>query len=194
MNTAIYTGRLTKDPEIRYTQGDNSMCVASFTVAVDRRHKSTNSNEPQADFIPCKCFGKMAEFVEKYLKKGIKVEVRGATQTGFYTNRDGVKVYTWETVLDEVQFAESKAASSGGSQNGNSQNAGNGGQNGNGQSGNGQTGSGNSQPSNGNSRSNGNGQNAGNGGGSQNSNSQNASPSSLNGFNAVDDDDELPFS
>lgn len=187
MNTAIYTGRLTKDPEIRYTQGENPMCVASFTVAVDRRHKSTNNNEPQADFIPCKCFGKMAEFVEKYLRKGIKVEVKGSTQTGFYTNRDGVKVYTWETVLDEVQFAESKAASSGSQ-------SGNGNQTGNGQSGNGQTGSGNSQPSNGNSRSNGNGQNAGNGGGSQNSNSQNASPSSLNGFNAVDDDDELPFS
>ena len=194
MNTAIYTGRLTKDPEIRYTQGENPMCVASFTVAVDRRHKSTNNNEPQADFIPCKCFGKMAEFVEKYLRKGIKVEVKGSTQTGFYTNRDGVKVYTWETVLDEVQFAESKAASNGGGQNSNGQNAGNGGgQNGNsqntgnggGQNGNGQ--SGNSQPSNGNSQSNGNGN-------GQNSNSQNASPSSLNGFNAVDDDDELPFS
>lgn len=188
MNTAIYTGRLTKDPEIRYTQGENPMCVASFTVAVDRRHKSTNNNEPQADFIPCKCFGKMAEFVEKYLRKGIKVEVKGSTQTGFYTNRDGVKVYTWETVLDEVQFAESKAASSGSQ-------SGNGNQTGNGQSGNGQTGSGQNA---GNGQT-GNGQNAGNGGGQngngQNTgNSQNASPSSLNGFNAVDDDDELPFS
>ena len=95
MNKAILMGRLTRDPDIRYTQGDNPMCIARYTLAVDRRFSRTAGNDGNnADFIPCVCFGKTAEFVEKYLKKGTKMAVTGRIQTGSYTNRDGVKVYT----------------------------------------------------------------------------------------------------
>ena len=115
MNKAILMGRLTRDPEIRYTQGDNPMCIARYTLAVDRRFNRNNDDGNNADFIPCICFGKSAEFVEKYLLKGTKMAVTGRIQTGSYTNRDGVKVYTTEVVVEEQEFAESKNALSAGS-------------------------------------------------------------------------------
>ena len=114
MNKAILMGRLTRDPEIRYTQGDNPMCIARYTLAVDRRFNRNAGNDGNnADFIPCVCFGKTAEFVEKYLKKGTKMAVTGRIQTGSYTNRDGVKVYTTEVVVEDQEFAESKNAAGG---------------------------------------------------------------------------------
>lgn len=100
-------GRLTRDPEIRYTQGENSMAVARFTLAVDRRFK--RDNQPTADFISCICFRKTAEFVEKYCKKGTKLVVEGSWQTGSYTNKNGDKVYTNDCLVDNCEFAESKA-------------------------------------------------------------------------------------
>lgn len=109
MNKAILMGRLTRDPEIRYSQGDSSTAVARFTLAVDRRFKR-QGDEQTADFISCVSFGKTAEFAEKYLKQGTKVAGCGRIQTGSYTNKDGVKVYTTDVVLDEVEFAESKNA------------------------------------------------------------------------------------
>ena len=109
MNKTILMGRLTRDPEIRYTQGDNSMCIARYTLAVDRRfaQRDESGNTP-ADFIPCVAFGKSGEFVEKYLKKGMKIAVTGRIQTGSYTNKEGVKVYTTEVVVEDQEFAESK--------------------------------------------------------------------------------------
>lgn len=132
MNKAILMGRLTRDPEIRYTQGDNPMCIARYTLAVDRRFNRNAGNDGNnADFIPCVCFGKTAEFVEKYLKKGTKMAVTGRIQTGSYTNRDGVKVYTTEVVVEDQEFAESKNASGNGSYGGNGgYNGGNSGYNG----------------------------------------------------------------
>ena len=115
MNKAILMGRLTRDPDIRYTQGDNPMCIARYTLAVDRRFNRNNDDGNNADFIPCICFGKSAEFVEKYLLKGTKMAVTGRIQTGSYTNRDGVKVYTTEVVVEEQEFAESKNTQSAGS-------------------------------------------------------------------------------
>lgn len=112
MNKWMGIGRLTRDPEVRYTQGNNPMAIARYTIAVDRRIKK--ENEQSADFIPCIAFGKSAEFVEKYLKKGTKMAVVGRIQTGSYTNKDGVKVYTTEIIVEEQEFAESKNASSGG--------------------------------------------------------------------------------
>lgn len=112
MNKWTGIGRLTRDPEVRYTQGSNPMAIARYTIAVDRRIKK--ENEQSADFIPCIAFGKSAEFVEKYLRKGTKMAVVGRIQTGSYTNKDGVKVYTTEVVIEEQEFAESKNASSGG--------------------------------------------------------------------------------
>lgn len=120
MNKAILMGRLTRDPEIRYTQGDNPMCIARYTLAVDRRfNRNANNDGNNADFIPCVCFGKTAEFVEKYLKKGTKMAVTGRIQTGSYTNRDGVKVYTTEVVVEDQEFAESRNASGNGNFGGN---------------------------------------------------------------------------
>lgn len=107
MNKVILIGRLTRDPEIRYTQGENSMAVARFTLAVDRRFK--RDNQPTTDFISCICFRKTAEFVEKYCKKGTKLVVEGSWQTGNYTNKDGDKVYTNDCLVDNCEFAESKA-------------------------------------------------------------------------------------
>lgn len=107
MNKVILIGRLTRDPEIRYTQGENSMAVARFTLAVDRRFK--RDNQPTADFISCICFRKTAEFVEKYCKKGTKLAVDGSWQTGSYTNKDGDKVYTNDCLVDNCEFAESKS-------------------------------------------------------------------------------------
>lgn len=112
MNKVVLMGRLTRDPEVRYTQGENSMCIARYTLAVDRRFSRNNNNDGQnADFIPCVAFGKAGEHAEKYYRKGIKVAVSGRIQTGSYTNRDGVKVYTTEVIVEEQEFAESRNAS-----------------------------------------------------------------------------------
>lgn len=109
MNSVNLTGRFTRDPDVRYT--DSGTSIARFTLAVDRRFKQENG--PQADFIGCIAFGKTAEFVEKYFAKGMKIELSGRIQTGSYTNKDGVKVYTTDVVAEAVGFAESKAASQG---------------------------------------------------------------------------------
>lgn len=102
-------GRLTADPDVRYSQGENSTAVAKYTLAVDRRFK--RDGEPTADFIRCTVFGKPAEFTEKYFRKGTKICISGRIQTGSYTNRDGQKVYTTDVIVEEQDFAESKAAS-----------------------------------------------------------------------------------
>ena len=109
MNKVVLVGRLTRDPEVRYSQGDSATAVARYTVAVDRRFK--RDGEPTADFIPCVVFGRSAEFAEKYFRQGMRISVSGRIQTGSYTNRDGQKVYTTEVVVEEQEFAESKAAS-----------------------------------------------------------------------------------
>ena len=109
MNKVILMGRLTRDPEVRYSQGENATAVARYTLAVDRRY-NRNNDEQSADFINCVAFGRQGEFAEKYLKQGTKMVVSGRIQTGSYTNRDGVKVYTTEVVIEEQDFAESKAA------------------------------------------------------------------------------------
>ena len=109
MNKVILMGRLTRDPDIRYTEGDNSLAIARYSLAVDRRFKK--EGEATADFINCVAFGKSAEFAEKYLKKGIKIAVIGRIQTGSYTNKEGQKVYTTDVVVEEQEFAESKASS-----------------------------------------------------------------------------------
>lgn len=109
MNKVILMGRLTRDPEVRYSQGDNPLAVARFSLAVDRRFK--RDNEQTADFINCVAFGKQGEFMEKYFRKGMRAVVCGRIQTGSYTNKDGVKVYTTDVVVEEVEFAESKGTS-----------------------------------------------------------------------------------
>ena len=109
MNKVILMGRLTRDPEVRYSGGDNATAVARYSLAVDRRFK--RENEPSADFINCVGFGKTAEFAEKYFRKGMRICVVGRIQTGSYTNRDGQKVYTTDVVVEEQEFAESKGAS-----------------------------------------------------------------------------------
>ena len=116
MNKVILMGRLVRDPEVRYSQGENATAVARYTLAVDRRTSRANSEE-SADFIGCVAFGRAAEFAEKYLHKGTKLVVTGRIQTGSYTNKDGVRVYTTDVVVEEQEFAESKNAS-GGSDNG----------------------------------------------------------------------------
>lgn len=108
MNKIILMGRLTKDPEVRYSQGEMSTAIARYTLAVDRKFK--RDGEPNADFINCIAFGKNGEFAEKYLHKGIKILVEGRIQTGSYTNKDGVKVYTTDVVVESCEFAESKSA------------------------------------------------------------------------------------
>lgn len=111
MNRAILMGRLTRDPDIRYSQGADSMAVARFTLAVDRRMGRREGAEQQtADFISCVAFAKTAEFAEKYLRQGTKIAAIGRIQTGSYTNKDGQKIYTTEVILDEIEFAESKGA------------------------------------------------------------------------------------
>ena len=107
MNKVILMGRLTRDPDIRYTQGEQPMAVARFNLAVDRRIK--RDGEQTADFIPCVCFGRTAEFIEKWCIQGTKLVVTGRWQTGSYTNRDGQKVYTNDCCVEEAEFAESKA-------------------------------------------------------------------------------------
>jgi single-strand DNA-binding protein len=112
MNKAILIGRLTKDPEVRYSQGENSTAVARFTLAVDRKFKKAGDTQ-EADFIGCVAFGKQAEFVEKYFKQGMKMVAVGRIQTGSYTNKDGQKVYTTDVVAEEIEFAESKGHNEG---------------------------------------------------------------------------------
>lgn len=107
MNKVVLLGRLTRDPDIRYTQGENQMCIARYTLAVDRRGKQQNSDQ-NADFISCVAFGRSGEFAEKYLAKGTKIAVVGRLQTGSYTNKDGQTVYTTDVVVEEQYFAESK--------------------------------------------------------------------------------------
>lgn len=107
MNKVILMGRLTRDPDIRSSAGEESLLIARYTLAVDRRTKQ-NNNEQTADFISCVAFGKGAEFAEKYLYQGIKVLVTGRIQTGSYTSRDGHKVYTTDVLVDEQEFCESK--------------------------------------------------------------------------------------
>ena len=109
MNKVILMGRLTRDPEVRYSAGENSMAIARYTLAVDRRFK--RDGEATADFISCVAFGRAAEFAERYFRQGIRIVVSGRIQTGSYTNRDGNKVYTTDVVVEEQEFAESKAAS-----------------------------------------------------------------------------------
>lgn len=104
-------GRLTRDPEVRYTQGDNASAVARFSLAVDRRFKK--DGDQTADFINCVAFGKTGEFIEKYGHKGTKFVVEGRIYTGSYTNKDGQKVYTTDVVVEQVEFAESKASADG---------------------------------------------------------------------------------
>ena len=112
MNRVILMGRLTRDPEVRYSQGERTMAIARYTLAVDRRgHRNQDGNEQTADFINCVAFDRAGEFAEKYFRQGLKIIVSGRIQTGSYTNRDGQKVYTTEVVVEEQEFAESKAAS-----------------------------------------------------------------------------------
>ena len=108
MNKVILMGRLTRNPDIRYSQGEKSTCIARYTLAVNRRYH--RDGEAEADFINCVAFGKNGEFAEKYLKQGTKIVISGRIQTGSYTNRDGVKVYTTDVVVEECEFAESKNA------------------------------------------------------------------------------------
>lgn len=112
MNKVILMGRLTRDPEVRYSQGDSSMAIARYSLAVDRRGRGSNQDEQTADFINIVAFGKAGEFAEKYLHKGTKVLVTGRIQTGSYTNKDGVKIYTTDVVAEDQEFAESKGAGS----------------------------------------------------------------------------------
>lgn len=109
MNKVILMGRLTRDPEVKYSQGDNPIAIARYTLAVDRRYK--RDGEQNADFIGCVAFGKAGEFTEKYLHKGTKMTIVGRIQTGSYTNQDGNKVYTTDVVVEEQEFAESKGSS-----------------------------------------------------------------------------------
>ena len=110
MNKVALTGRLTRDPEIRYSTGENATAVGRFGLAVNRGFKK-EGDERTADFINCVCFGKTAEFLEKYFHKGMKADISGRIQTGSYTNKDNVKVYTTDVVVEELEFGESKSAS-----------------------------------------------------------------------------------
>ena len=108
MNKVILMGRLTRDPDVRYSQGESATAVARYTLAVDRRFR--RDGDASADFIGCVAFGRQAEFAEKYLRQGTKIAITGRIQTGSYTNREGQKVYTTDVVVEEQEFAESKAA------------------------------------------------------------------------------------
>ena len=107
MNKVSLVGRLTRDPEVRYTTGENASAIARFSVAVNRRFKNAEGNY-EADFINCLAFGKSAEFIEKYFRKGMAIGLTGRIQTGSYTNKDGQKVYTTDVVVEETEFVESK--------------------------------------------------------------------------------------
>lgn len=109
MNKVILMGRLTRDPEVRYSQGEQPLAIARYSIAVDRRGRNS-ADGATADFINCVAFGRQGEFAEKYLHKGTKIAIIGRIQTGSYTNKDGVKVYTTDVVVEEQEFAESKNA------------------------------------------------------------------------------------
>ena len=111
MNKVILMGRLTRDPEVRYSQGENSMAIARYSLAVERRVNRNSQDGQTADFINCVAFGRSGEFAEKYFRKGTKVLVEGRIQTGSYTNKEGVKVFTTDIVVDNQEFAESKNGS-----------------------------------------------------------------------------------
>ena len=110
MNKVILMGRLTRDPEVRYSQGDNPMAIARYSLAVDRRFNRNSQDGQTADFINCVAFGRNGEFAEKYLRKGTKILAEGRIQTGSYTNKDGVKVYTTDVIVENQEFAESKGS------------------------------------------------------------------------------------
>ncbi|MDO5418385.1 MAG: single-stranded DNA-binding protein [Lachnospiraceae bacterium] len=113
MNRVILMGRLTRDPEVRYSQGERAMAIARYTLAVDRRgRRSQDGNEQTADFINCVAFDRAGEFAEKYFRQGMRVLISGRIQTGSYVNRDGQKVYTTDIIVDDQEFADSKGASS----------------------------------------------------------------------------------
>ena len=115
MNKVIIMGRLTRDPEIRYSQGERSMAIARYTLAVDRRgrrNQDSSAEQQTADFINCVAFDRAAEFAEKYFRQGMRVLVSGRIQTGSYVNKEGQKVYTTEVILDDQEFADSKGAAS----------------------------------------------------------------------------------
>ena len=115
MNRVILMGRLTRDPEVRYSQGERSMAIARYTLAVDRRgrrNQDSSAEQQTADFINCVAFDRAAEFAEKYFRQGMRVLVSGRIQTGSYVNKEGQKVYTTEVILDDQEFADSKGAAS----------------------------------------------------------------------------------
>ena len=115
MNKVIMTGRLTRDPEVRYSQGEKSIAIARYTLAVDRKFKK--EGERSADFISCVAMGKNGEFAEKYLKQGTKIAIEGRIQTGSYTNKDGNKVYTTDVIVEGHEFCESKSGQNQSQQN-----------------------------------------------------------------------------
>ena len=117
MNRVILTGRLTRDPEVRYSQGEKSIAIARYTLAVDRKFKK--EGEQSADFISCVAMGKNGEFAEKYLKQGTKIAIEGRIQTGSYTNKDGNKVYTTDVIVEGHEFCESKSSQNQSQQNNN---------------------------------------------------------------------------
>ena len=114
MNKVILMGRLTRDPEVRYSQGERSMAIARYTLAVDRRgRRGQEGSEQNADFIPCVAFDRAGEFAEKYFRQGMRVLISGRIQTGSYTNKDGQRVYTTEVIIEDQEFADSKNSSGG---------------------------------------------------------------------------------
>ena len=112
MNKVILMGRLTRDPEVRYSQGERSMAIAKYTLAIDRRKTQQNS-DPGADFINCVAFDRAGEFAEKYFRQGLRVLISGHLQTGSYTNKDGQKVYTTDVIVESQEFADSRRDGSG---------------------------------------------------------------------------------
>lgn len=117
MNRVILMGRLTRDPEVRYSQGERAMAIARYTLAVDRRgrrNQNQDGSEQTADFITCVAFDRAGEFAEKYFRQGMRVLISGRIQTGSYVNREGQKVYTTEVIIDDQEFADSKGGSGGG--------------------------------------------------------------------------------
>lgn len=110
MNKVVLMGRLTRDPDVRYTRGERAMAVANYTLAVDRRGRKSQEGEANADFIQCTAFDKAGEFAENYFRQGMRVLISGRIQTGSYTDRDGRKVYTTQVIIEEQEFADSKGA------------------------------------------------------------------------------------
>ena len=104
-------GRLTRDPEVRYSQTEKAIAIARYNLAVDRRWRKSQEDEQTADFINCVAFDKAGEFAEKYFRQGMRVLISGHIQTGSYTNKDGIKVYTTDVVIEDQEFADSKNAS-----------------------------------------------------------------------------------